>query len=141
MKFFYRFIEFVFIISLTFLFFLGCSQPAPESTLEPASQVVFEYWAAFNSYDTEAALSYYEESYREQEREGVGEEIELVKRYSRTLTLEEVSEPVAISEGKVEVRTKLSTPIGPKYLEYHLIDVDGEWKICKESGYEPTDQP
>ena len=102
---------------------------------EAARQVVYEYWAAFNSYDAERALSYYEEQYREQQREDVENKISMVKRFHVTLTVEEVSEPVLISEGKVKIEIKLGTPIGPKYSKYQLIEVEGEWKICQKTPY------
>jgi len=101
--------------------------------LEVARQVIYEYWAAFNSYDVEKALSYYEENYREQEREDVEYDIIRIRKFGVTLTVENVSEPVIISEGKVEIQIDLDTPIGNRHLLYELIQVDGEWKICLES--------
>ena len=107
--------------------------------LHPAQRVIYEYWAAFNRYDLEEALSYYEESYREPEREGVRKEINLLRTFGITLEVVAVSEPSLISEGKVELSMELNTPIGPKYNKYQLVDIDGEWKIHKEWGYEPTE--
>ena len=107
--------------------------------LHPAQRVIYEYWAAFNRYNLEEALSYYEESYREPEREGVRKEINMLRTFGITLEVVAVSEPYLISEGKVELSMELNTPIGPKYNMYQLVDIGGEWKIHQEWGYEPTE--
>jgi hypothetical protein len=61
-------------------------------SLHPAQRVIYEYWAAFNRYDVEEALSYYEESYRDAEREGVQKEINLLRTFGITLEVVTVSE-------------------------------------------------
>ena len=85
-------------------------------------------------------MAYYEDTYREQEREEVANDVRNLERFHVTLTVEEVSEPVLISEEKVELKIILGTPIGAKYLKYHLLKVDGKWKICEETSYEPEDK-
>jgi len=132
---------------LLFLFlpvvFLGCSQSASESTensspqtadeFSLAKQVILDYWEAMNQFDAELALSYCEPAYREERRERVYDQVsrmQPLKYMNYKLTITEMSEPVYIEEGKLEIRATLLTPIGNKYLLYNLVKVDGEWKIC-----------
>ena len=118
--------------------------PAPEPTpattqppttftqedIDDAKQVVFEYWDAFNNYDAEGALAYLEESYRPERAESIKSDIGRMQSFGAKLGVEEESEPTITSEGEVEIKIKLSTPLGAKHVTYHLVKVNGEWKIC-----------
>lgn len=127
-------------LSPVFLLFLilpllSCSgQPA--GSHDAATQVIYDYWEAMNDLDAEKALSYLEPAYREERRERVEEEaarMAPLKWLKLKLTITETSEPVYVEEGKLEIRITLSTPIGDNYLLYHLVQVDGEWKIIKQT--------
>jgi len=53
-----------------------------------------------------------------------------MQSFNVTLGVEEEAEPVITPEGKVEIKIKLSTPIGTKHVTYHLMKINDEWKIC-----------
>ena len=111
------------------------SEPAAPEYPDTSAQVVLSYWDAMNSYDLELALSYYEEQYAEQEREWVADDIGNLNRYSVTLSVLEVSEPLYMSpdiQDKVRHDIVLKTPIDERELSYLLVKVDGDWKIYFE---------
>ena len=136
---------FAYLLIPALLIFSGCSQPAvapppttnttpPPATVTPedvddARQVVFEYWDAFNSYDVERALTYLEESYRQEREEDIRSDIGRMRTFGTKLGVEEEAEPAITPEGKVEIRIKLGTPIGTRHVTYHLVKVNEEWKI------------
>ena len=144
---------FAYLLILTILIFSGCAQsavapsPSPATTqpsttvtqpsttvtqedVDDAKQVVFEYWDASNNYDAERALAYLEESYRPERAESIKSDIGQMQSFGVKLGVEEESEPTITSEREVEIKIKLSTPLGAKHVTYHLVKVNGEWKIC-----------
>lgn len=122
--------------------FAACAQPvatpppgAPPATITPedaegARQVVSAYWEAFNNYDVEGALAYLEESYQQEERESTASEIGQMQSFGVKLGVEEETEPTLNPEGKVEIKIKLTTPVGAKHNTYYLAKINDEWKIC-----------
>lgn len=157
-----RFIKLICCSLLVLLIVLsGCSRqtskttPEPESTLSPeeetpaqpfdndasqepatAHQVILKYWEAMNSYDLELALSYYEEKYREQEKEEVKDDITRLGQFSVTLSVKEILEPIYMSEDKVRYDIILKTPIDERNLTYFLEKINGDWKIYLEDNTE-----
>ena len=131
------------LLVLAILFSLpACSGSASISNHE-AVQVILDYWEAMNDFDAEKALSYLEPAYREQERQEVEDDIAQMaplKWLNFRLTITEASEPVYIEDNKVEVQATLDTPIDQRYLLYHLVLLDGEWKISRETN-DPTKTP
>ena len=142
---------FALLLALTLVILSGCSPPAatPSSPVSPsptpttapspaaatpedvgaARQVVLDYWDALNSYDAERALSYLEESYRQERIESLNSDIGRMQSFNIKLRVEEEAEPVITSEGKVEIKMKVSTPIGAKHITYYLVKINDEWKI------------
>ena len=100
-----------------------------------AQQVVWDYWDAFNSYDVELTLSYLEESFRQERGETLTDEIGRMKFPFRIrIKVTKEAEPVITSEGIIgiiEIIMRLRTPIGAKIITYHLVKVNGEWKISE----------
>ena len=99
---------------------------------ETARQVVFAYWEAFNNYDVEGVLAFLEESYRLEREEGIASEIGQMQSFGVKLGVEEEAEPTTTPEGKVEIKIKLSVPMGQpdRHITYELVKINGEWKIC-----------
>ena len=137
---------FAYLLILALVIISGCAQsavapsPTPTTTQPPttmtqedvddAKQVVFEYWDASNNYDAESALACLEESYRQERDESIRSNIGRMQSFGAKLEVEEEAEPTITSEGEVEIRIKLNTPLGAKHITYHLVKVNGEWKIC-----------
>jgi len=112
------------------------STTSPPSTItqkdvDDAKQVVLQYWDAFNSYDAERAFTLLEESYRQEREESLRSELDRMKTFNVRLGVAEEAEPVVTSEGTIEIRMKLTTPIGAKHVTYYLVKVNGEWKISR----------
>jgi len=101
-----------------------------QEDVSDARQVVYDYWDAFNSYDVERVLGYLQDSYRQESEESIKSEISKMKFFNVKLGVEEESEPVITPEGMVEIKMKLSTPIGAKHVTYILEKLNGGWKIC-----------
>lgn len=141
---------FALLLVLTLAILSGCSPPAtaPSSPVSPsptpttaplsaatqedvgaARQVVLAYWDALNSYDAERALSCLEESYRQERMKSLNSEIGRMQSFNIKLRVEEEAEPVITSEGKVEIKIKVNTPIGAKHITYYLVKINDEWKI------------
>lgn len=100
-----------------------------EEDVDDARQVVFGYLDARNNYDIESVLAAMEESYREEREEIVRGEVSQMRLFRTKLGVEEVAEPVITPEGTIEIRIKLTTPIGDRYVVYYMVQVDDEWKI------------
>ncbi len=122
----------------------GSTESAP--TVEPTAAVVtgpvtdsqeadalrklaFAYWEAFNAYDAEKALGYMEESYRQQQREEVGNEIELIKLFGVKLEVSENTPPHLKGENEREMYLNLKEPLGTRLIRMAFRHVEGEWKI------------
>ncbi len=139
-----RLIKPVFILLfLTLPILPACSSSSASISDHPAVQVILDYWEAMNDFDAEKALSYLEPVYREKEQADVEDDIARMaplKLMNFRLTIIEASEPVYIEDNKVEVQATLKTPIDHRYLLYHLVQLDGEWKIVKETS-DPTKTP
>ncbi len=121
----------------------ACSSSSAAISDHLAVRVILDYWEAMNDFDAEKALGYLEPVYREAEREDVKGDIARMaplKFMNFRLTIIEATEPVYIEDNKVKVQATLKTPIGQRYLLYHLVQVDGEWKISRETT-DPTKAP
>jgi hypothetical protein len=101
-----------------------------EEDVEAARQVVFAYLEAFNNYDVEGTLAFLEESLRQEREESITSEIGQMESFSVKLGVEEEAEPAITPDGKVEIKIKLTTPLGDKHVTYQLVKINGEWKIC-----------
>ena len=101
-----------------------------EEDVEAARQVVFAYLEAFNNYDVDGVLAFLEESWRQEREESITSEIGQMESFGVKLGVEEEAESVITPDEKVEIKIKLTTPIGAKHVTYQLVKIDGEWKIC-----------
>lgn len=109
------------------------STPPPTITqedMDAARQVIFEYYEAFNNYDLEGALACLEESYAQERAEGLESDMKRAQSFNVTVTPEEEVEPTVTPEGKVLIQIKLKTPLGTEHVTYHVVKVNGDWKIC-----------
>jgi hypothetical protein len=131
------------LLVMALLILPACTQPAeappsgtpPPATIAPgdaaaAWQVVSAYWEAFNNYDVEGTLSFLEESYRLEKEASIKSEIGQMQAYGVKLGVEEEAEPTLTAEGKVEIKIKLTTPVGAKHDTFDLTKINNEWKIC-----------
>jgi hypothetical protein len=100
-----------------------------QEDVDAARQVVFAYLEAFNNYDVEGVLAFLEESWRQEREESLTSEIGQMKTFGVTLGVEEEAEPAINPDETVEIKMKLSTPLGDRHMTYHLMKINEEWKI------------
>jgi len=103
-----------------------------EEDIEAARQVVLAYFKALNNYDLEGALACMEESWGNEKEPGLTGEINQMKTWSVTLTVEEEAEPAINADETIEIKMKItpSKLAGPRHAVYQLMEIEGEWKIC-----------
>ena len=87
------------------------------------------YWEAFNSYDADAVVAMYNESYRAAREETVRGDISLMKMFSVTLKVTEESPPVLAAPNVGEMYVRVGNPLGVNrvLIVFHKL-ADG-WKI------------
>ena len=87
------------------------------------------YWEAFNSYDADAVVTMYNESYRAAREETVRADISLMKMFSVTLKVTEESPPVLAAPNVGEMYVRVGNPLGVNrvLIVFHKL-ADG-WKI------------
>ncbi|MGD9115815.1 MAG: hypothetical protein PVJ61_01335 [Dehalococcoidia bacterium] len=102
-----------------------------EDDFAAARQVVFDYWDACNCYDVDAALACLEDSHRQERAADIPGEIAQMEGAGVQLGAIEEAPPSVIDDEIVVITIKLDVPIMPdRHIVYHLIQVDGDWKIC-----------
>jgi hypothetical protein len=134
-------------ISLQFtlgLFLLSCqknssySLPKPTTDFEECRETIIGFWNAFNSYDLEKCLSYYDPTVAEEKREIIHNELnrfEMGRVLGVKLIPTDFYEAVVMPNGELDIRYTLTIkPVGlssDKYQKCVMVKVDGAWKIFK----------
>ena len=127
----------------------GASQPAAEASRVPGessspgssalplaaadAQAVRDlmkaYWAAYNAYDADKALSCLEESYRAAEDDAVRGEIRQIKTFGVKLGVTERSAPVTTGDDRAEMYVDMKEPTGERVLVMRFARAAGVWRI------------
>jgi hypothetical protein len=112
----------------------GASTPTPGALgeledLDAIRRLTFDYWIAFNDYDTEKVLSYLEESYRAEREEEIADDIGRIKLFRVSLGVSQRSPAVLTSPTEGEMMINLKEPLGTRQVRMAFRKVDGEWKI------------
>jgi hypothetical protein len=104
--------------------------PADESPEAAAvRQVALDYWAAYNAYDVDAALSYLEAAYRAEQEADIRGSIQLMQGFGAKLVITEESPPVVAANGEGEIVVRIKDPLSTRIMRMTLVMIDGEWKI------------
>jgi hypothetical protein len=116
------------------------SAPAASSTSGSAALIsardslavrdlVRAYWAAYNAYDPEKAISYLDEGYRPSKEKAVRDEIGRLKTFHVQLGVSEKSAPVLIGPGLAEMYLGMKTPIGTRTVWMKAVRRGSMWAI------------
>jgi hypothetical protein len=105
------------------------TSPAAPASTSPASttplaaedaqavrDLALAYWAAYNAYDPEKAISYLDESYRPAQEKIVRDDIGRIKTFGVKLGVSEKSAPVLIGPDQAEMYLNMKTPTGTRTL-------------------------
>lgn len=103
------------------------SAPASDATATTASgaalsaedaqavrDLAFKFWAAYNAYDPDTAVSYLDESYRTTKEEVIRNEISRIKSFGVTLGMSEKSAPALTGPDQAEMYLNMKEPIGTR---------------------------
>ncbi len=91
--------------------------------------LAFAYWEAFNSYDSERALSYLDEGYRAERESEIRSEIGQIKRFSVKLGVSEESGPQMTRADEAEMFLKMREPLGSRRIRMAFRMAEDSWKI------------
>ena len=130
------------------------STPSPTSTSEPAKTpeptpmaatpeveaadvemdsfirgLTFDYWDAFNDYDADTVLGYFETSYRQEREEFLRADIGTLKLFGVKLGVSEESPPTMVAPNEWEMYVTMKEPLGTRIIQMVFKEIDGEWKV------------
>jgi hypothetical protein len=91
--------------------------------------LVLAYWAAYNAYDPEKAISYLDEGYRPSKEKAVRDEIGRLRTFDVRLGVSEKSAPVLIGPDLAETYLSMKTPIGTRTVWMKAVRRGGVWAI------------
>jgi len=118
------------------------TSPATPASTSPASttplgaedaqavrDLALAYWAAYNAYDPEKAISYLDESYRPAQEKIVRDDIGRIKTFGVKLGVSEKSAPVLIGPEQAEMYLNMKTPTGTRTLWMKFARRGDAWTI------------
>jgi hypothetical protein len=133
----------------------GCSSDGNEPIQVSLSKdgvacikVIQAYWAAFNNFDLDKAVSYLDPAYAETRKTGIQDELEdfeAGKGIGVKMNVASVTQAGVLEDGRLDLRVIMKiTPKGinpDRYLRYYMIkESDGSWKISSQ-GNDPDKTP
>jgi hypothetical protein len=113
--------------------------PPPTPTPPPAGatddvealrRLALDYWAAFNAYDEEKALSYLDDGYRAERESDIRAQIGQLRTFNVTLAVTEQSAPQLVTSDLGQMTLELKEPLGTRTILVAFIKLDGVWKIA-----------
>jgi hypothetical protein len=135
----------------------GCSHSAAAGPIQvslssdgvAATKTIEAYWAAFNSYDLNAAVSYLDPIYAQTRASGVKDEInqfQAGRSLGVKMNVTEVTQAGVLPDGRLDLRVTMTiTPKGlqnDKHLVYYMLkEPDGTWKISLQNKDGDKDPP
>ena len=87
------------------------------------------YWAAFNDYDADKALSFLEDGYRSRRQSDIREQIDRLRSSNGRLVLTEVREPFMIGPEEAVMFFSLGDPPITERIQVTFVRVADGWKI------------
>ena len=101
----------------------------PEQDRATIQQMIDGYWAAFNNYDADHALTMLEASYRAEEEELIRSDIGRMKLFRVKLGVSEET-PLTLNDGgDYETYLKVKTPVDSRRLLMIFRQIGGQWRI------------
>ncbi len=91
--------------------------------------MVDAYWAAFNAYDADVAVSMLEASYRADEEELIRRDIGRMKLFRVQLDVSEEKALALTDRGDYETYLKIATPVDSRRLLMIFRHIEGRWWI------------
>ena len=88
-----------------------------------------DYWAAYNAYDPEKAISYLDESVGPAKEESIRDEIGRIKTFGVQLGVSEKSAPVLTAPGQVEMYLSMKTPTGTRTVFMKVAQRGDHWAV------------
>jgi hypothetical protein len=107
----------------------GSATPLMAADAQAVRDLAVAYWAAYNAYDPEKAISYLDESYRPSQAKVVRDEIGRIKTFGVQLGVSEKSAPVLIGPDQAEMYLNMKTPTGTRTLWMKFSSRGGTWTI------------
>ena len=105
---------------------------AEESSAEDIATIgrmVDAYWAAFNAYDADLAVSMLERGYRADEEELIRRDIGRMKLFRVKLDVSE-EKPLALNDqGDYETYLRIATPVDSRKVKMVFRRIEGQWRI------------
>ncbi len=92
-------------------------------------ELVEAYWAAFNAYDADVAVSMLDESYRDAEEGLIRRDIGRMKLFRVRLDVSEETPLILNNQGDYETYLKIATPVDSRRLLMVFRHIEGRWRI------------
>ena len=103
--------------------------PGTSEDIETLRKISEAYWEAFNSYDADAAVAMYNETYRAAREEAVRADISLMKMFKASLKVTEESPPVLTAPNVGELYVRVDNPLGIRRVLMVFHKLEDGWKI------------
>lgn len=107
----------------------GSATPVSAEDAQAVRDLAAAYWAAYNAYDPEKAISYLDEGYRPSQEKVVRDEIGRIKTFGVQLGVSEKSAPVLIGPDQAEMYLNMKTPTGTRTLWMKFAPRGDTWTI------------
>jgi len=103
--------------------------PMSAADEQAARELALQYWAAYNAYDPERAISYLDESYRPSQEETVRHDIGRIKTFGVQLGVSQKSAPVFTGTDQAEMYLNMKTPTGTRTILMRFAHHGSGWTI------------
>ena len=107
----------------------GSATPISAEDAQAVSDLAFRFWAAYNAYDPEKAISYLDEGYRPAKEKVVRDEIGRIKTFGVQLGMSEKTAPVLTAPGAAEMYLNMKTPTGTRTVGMKFARRGDAWAI------------
>ncbi|MCJ7795561.1 MAG: hypothetical protein MUQ56_02130 [Thermoleophilia bacterium] len=108
------------------------SAPGAAISAEDAQAVrdlAFKFWAAYNAYDPDTAVSYLDESYRTAKEQTIRDEIGRIKSFGVQLGMSEKTAPALTGPDQAEMSLNMKEPIGTRTILMKFAKQGDAWII------------
>ncbi len=100
-----------------------------EADVESVRAVVSAFWAAYNAYDPETAVSFLHATYRASKEPIIRSEIRRIKTFGVQLGVTEKSTPILLGPDEAEMYLNLKEPLGTRTILTRLLRHGDTWVI------------
>jgi hypothetical protein len=91
--------------------------------------LAFKFWAAYNAYEPDTAVSYLDETYRVTKEAVVRDEISRIETFGVTLGMSEKTAPALTGPDQAEMYLSMKEPIGTRTMLMKFDKQGGAWII------------